>query len=86
MRCGLCSACTPLHHRVDLTGLDVGDAHVHAAGQLDQFEAQVARAEVLADVGHLSLVVAEGGLDDQMRQPQFGQALATAPDWGRCRR
>ena len=57
------------HHRVHLARLDVGDVDVDAAAEVAQLVAERRRAEVAADAGELALVVAERGLDHQVRPP-----------------
>ena len=53
----------------------MGDADLGGVRQLPQLLRQQRRAQVLADARELALVVAEGGLDDQLRHAQRRQAL-----------
>ena len=56
------------------------------AVQLRQLLAQRRRAQVAADARELALVVAERGLDHQVRAPSCRAGAATAPGSARCRR
>jgi hypothetical protein len=57
-----------LHDARHFAGLDVGDVDVDAAFEVHQLSAKRRRTKMAADVRQLALLVAEGGLDDQMSE------------------
>jgi len=63
------------HHRLALARLDVRDVHVDAALEMRQFVPESGRAQVPADSRQLALLVAERGLDHQVRDLDAAQPL-----------